>query len=134
MTRWRGGCKRDGRYRWSDGGAPGATKPARRGIRPGSDLLPPAQIGAFLSRVNGPASCFIQDDQVGTAPPTPLPALPTPPDRRRRSGLPPRSRSEEHTSELQSPMYLVCRLLLEKKKKTTGNLPEYLSPYSIHRT
>src|SRR5437762_11407709 len=26
-----------------------------------------------------------------------------------------RSRSEEHTSELQSPMYLVCRLLLEKK-------------------
>src|SRR5437762_7212222 len=29
-----------------------------------------------------------------------------------------RSRSEEHTSELQSPMYLVCRLLLEKKKYT----------------
>src|SRR5437762_6161642 len=28
-------------------------------------------------------------------------------------------RSEEHTSELQSPMYLVCRLLLEKKKKHT---------------
>src|SRR5437879_10926446 len=27
------------------------------------------------------------------------------------------SRSEEHTSELQSPMYLVCRLLLEKKKQ-----------------
>src|SRR5436189_1124767 len=32
---------------------------------------------------------------------------------------PARSRSEEHTSELQSPMYLVCRLLLEKKKKNT---------------
>src|SRR5437764_4534041 len=29
-------------------------------------------------------------------------------------------RSEEHTSELQSPMYLVCRLLLEKKKKRTN--------------
>src|SRR5437879_10580310 len=28
----------------------------------------------------------------------------------------PLPRSEEHTSELQSPMYLVCRLLLEKKK------------------
>src|SRR5437879_10003486 len=27
-----------------------------------------------------------------------------------------RARSEEHTSELQSPMYLVCRLLLDKKK------------------
>src|SRR5258708_8773633 len=29
-----------------------------------------------------------------------------------------RRRSEEHTSELQSPDHLVCRLLLEKKKKT----------------
>src|SRR5690348_17706264 len=29
-----------------------------------------------------------------------------------------RSRSEEHTSELQSPVHLVCRLLLEKKKAT----------------
>src|SRR5437879_10543474 len=28
-------------------------------------------------------------------------------------------RSEEHTSELQSPMYLVCRLLLEKKKRNS---------------
>src|SRR5438876_4511265 len=30
-----------------------------------------------------------------------------------------RNRSEEHTSELQSPVHLVCRLLLEKKKKNT---------------
>src|SRR5437867_10807276 len=30
-------------------------------------------------------------------------------------------RSEEHTSELQSPYDLVCRLLLEKKKKTRNN-------------
>ena len=29
-------------------------------------------------------------------------------------------RSEEHTSELQSPMYLVCRLLLAKKKRISG--------------
>src|SRR5437762_14370999 len=36
------------------------------------------------------------------------------------------SRSEEHTSELQSPMYLVCRLLLEKKKKKYQN-PKTLS-------
>src|SRR5436189_4681093 len=33
------------------------------------------------------------------------------------SGATLRQRSEEHTSELQSPMYLVCRLLLEKKKQ-----------------
>src|SRR3712207_8085500 len=31
------------------------------------------------------------------------------------------ARSEEHTSELQSRQYLVCRLLLEKKKKQTNN-------------
>src|SRR3712207_7305014 len=31
----------------------------------------------------------------------------------------PQQRSEEHTSELQSRQYLVCRLLLEKKKKRT---------------
>src|SRR5437763_6687353 len=35
----------------------------------------------------------------------------------RASGYEPRS--EEHTSELQSPMYLVCRLLREKKKITS---------------
>src|SRR5256885_10986249 len=33
-----------------------------------------------------------------------------------------RQRSEEHTSELQSPCNLVCRLLLEKKKKNNNNL------------
>src|SRR5258708_12690795 len=35
---------------------------------------------------------------------------------RRSSGTARRSRSEEHTSELQSPDHLLCRLLLEKKK------------------
>src|SRR5437762_10240641 len=47
-------------------------------------------------------------------------------------------RSEEHTSELQSPMYLVCRLLLEKKKQTQNNycafLPIVLSPLTHERT
>src|SRR2546422_7538272 len=33
------------------------------------------------------------------------------------------ARSEEHTSELQSRLHLVCRLLLEKKKKTNTQLP-----------
>src|SRR5205823_8777216 len=43
----------------------------------------------------------------------------------RSEQLPGVSRSEEHTSELQSLAYLVCRLLLEKKKKqTTMNLHE----------
>src|SRR2546425_5052547 len=39
-------------------------------------------------------------------------------DARRRAGR----RSEEHTSELQSLAYLVCRLLLEKKKKADGGI------------
>src|SRR3712207_7223035 len=39
----------------------------------------------------------------------------------------PAERSEEHTSELQSRQYLVCRLLLEKKK--TKNMQQ---PYQIH--
>src|SRR3712207_7722325 len=57
-----------------------------------------------------------------------------PPSPRRRSARRPGSavgrvrrsfRSEEHTSELQSRQYLVCRLLLEKKKKhpTTSTIP-----------
>src|SRR5690348_17802693 len=37
--------------------------------------------------------------------------------RRRQPPLVHRRRSEEHTSELQSPVHLVCRLLLEKKKQ-----------------
>src|SRR5437764_7442725 len=39
-------------------------------------------------------------------------------------------RSEEHTSELQSPMYLVCRLLLEKKNVEAvlaANAPKFTS-------
>src|SRR5256885_11840376 len=52
------------------------------------------------------------------------------PSAQRRTGAPPQTghlgngggifkRSEEHTSELQSPCNLVCRLLLEKKKNTS---------------
>src|SRR5260370_12067560 len=48
-------------------------------------------------------------------------------------------RSEEHTSELQSHLNLVCRLLLEKKKKKIDELTEtskfaYISPADIHPT
>src|SRR5438552_13731198 len=40
--------------------------------------------------------------------------------RSRSSRVPTWTRSEEHTSELQSPDHLVCRLLLEKKKTSTN--------------
>src|SRR2546426_8519859 len=47
-----------------------------------------------------------------------------------------RGRSEEHTSELQSPCNLVCRLLLEKKKSWTLGLParRSASPLTAVRT
>src|SRR5438876_4455659 len=42
-------------------------------------------------------------------------------------------RSEEHTSELQSPVHLVCRLLLEKKKRSSyRSIRTYLYPMSLH--
>src|SRR2546422_2776129 len=37
-------------------------------------------------------------------------------------------RSEEHTSELQSRLHLVCRLLLEKKKKNAPAAPKRVTP------
>src|SRR5947208_10492294 len=56
----------------------------------------------------------------------------SPPRQSRHIGV---LRSEEHTSELQSPDHLVCRLLLEKKKKeteadknyTTNEIPQLVS-------
>src|SRR5256885_3060655 len=42
-------------------------------------------------------------------------------------------RSEEHTSELQSPCNLVCRLLLEKKKGSTRRPPPHPGPRSQRR-
>src|SRR3712207_8862212 len=43
-----------------------------------------------------------------------------------------RRRSEEHTSELQSRQYLVCRLLLEKKKNRKRTLLQYRHDHSSH--
>src|SRR5438876_5866217 len=66
------------------------------------------------------------------------------PARPRRNGVAShlaRRRSEEHTSELQSPVHLVCRLLLEKKKKNTKtqihsktNNKPYANTYQQHET
>src|SRR5256884_4823593 len=49
--------------------------------------------------------------------PTTNPTLSSPNDYSWLLSLPHRNRSEEHTSELQSRLHLVCRLLLEKKNK-----------------
>src|SRR2546425_7537505 len=79
---------------------------------PRSTLFPYTTL--FRSTAAGPRSSIAQR---GTRSPPrrhPAPRSSTALVSRRSAG---RSRSEEHTSELQSLAYLVCRLLLEKKKK-----------------
>src|SRR5258708_11465227 len=57
------------------------------------------------------------------------------PQESRRGPPTPGRRSEEHTSELQSPDHLVCRLLLEKKKASLFFTPRSLcTPALSHRT
>src|SRR5256885_13309966 len=71
------------------------------------------------SRARGPGRDRLARDAAAARPVAP-PDQPRPDPRRRRPprivGSRARARSEEHTSELQSPCNLVCRLLLEKKK------------------
>src|SRR2546426_6658493 len=69
------------------------------------------------------------------------PPLPKPQPRRHRLRLqrpaaefPGPLRSEEHTSELQSPCNLVCRLLLEKKKKKTKKREEHMTTHTTCST
>src|SRR3712207_7479243 len=50
-------------------------------------------------------------------------------DDRPAGAVPAAARSEEHTSELQSRQYLVCRLLLEKKKTTSSHLTSVLTQF-----
>src|SRR2546421_4350607 len=73
---------------------------------PRSTLFPYTTLFRSLVRRAGPAT-----DRPERRPRVPRPARPGRGTRGRRS------RSEEHTSELQSRSDLVCRLLLEKKKK-----------------
>src|SRR2546425_8387368 len=81
----------------------GTIRRAQEPVR-GVDIKRPANSRAHASRFPHPASRVLQ-----SRPPTPR-DTPVAPRTRRTA------RSEEHTSELQSLAYLVCRLLLEKKK------------------
>src|SRR5256885_7061401 len=67
----------------------------------------------------------------GRTPTRPRTSRPAAPTRPCACAGPPPWRSEEHTSELQSPCNLVCRLLLEKKKKEKLYVL-YLSTHHIH--
>src|SRR3712207_6851797 len=89
---------------------------------PRSTLFPYTTL--FRSFDGGGGKTSSQEEAADVAPATPRPNR-APPDDPQNPHRPPVhartaarfGRSEEHTSELQSRQYLVCRLLLEKKKK-----------------
>src|SRR5256885_12572326 len=94
--------------------------------RPPRSTLFPTRRSSDLSTL--PAGTF------GTPTPPPRPGTnssPSPPPT--HPGCRPVPRSEEHTSELQSPCKLVCRLLLEKKKEhsTSASWPTFSSANRI---
>src|SRR3712207_6875028 len=83
-----------------------------------------------LFRSNAASPRTARTPAAPSSPPAPPPTPPGPVHPGHATHQPPRPRSqrcflsrrsEEHTSELQSRQYLVCRLLLEKKNKKTQN-------------
>src|SRR3712207_8326497 len=79
-----------------------------------------SRVGPLLDRIDGPVASFTGDgaydrDDVHAGVAARHPDADV--------IVPPRARSEEHTSELQSRQYLVCRLLLEKKKNYRRHRP-----------
>src|SRR3712207_6880661 len=89
----------------------------RRGIKKGLYLLPSAFTAANVGMGYFAVMAALRGFQMldGVAPGEPLEGLAAQ-----------KVRSEEHTSELQSRQYLVCRLLLEKKKETDAMLLDHV--------
>src|SRR5690348_9180930 len=71
-------------------------------------------------------------DRIGSRPEDPMSSVFAAAMREWRRSM--AKRSEEHTSELQSPVHLVCRLLLEKKKMTMKLYVSVKQPLSQHLT
>src|SRR3712207_8914129 len=85
------------------------------------DALPICEWAAPTPPPTSPApACSSRAGPVPPTPPRAGPASAPPACRLPRRGA---ARSEEHTSELQSRPYLVCRLLLEKKKRRPVTTP-----------
>src|SRR2546422_4947762 len=82
---------------------------------------------------SGPGGPVLIIAGLGTAPEMPVARRPGAPGQRivmsliARALAWARARSEEHTSELQSRLHLVCRLLLEKKKTNKNKLSDNVS-------
>src|SRR5207249_8772339 len=86
----------------SDGQAVNAAESSRKKSR---SLLPASKAALAAVRISGRKRCSSSRKRLGLS-----------------ANMPLRFRSEEHTSELQSRFDLVCRLLLEKKKKQTNTI------------
>src|SRR2546429_1162532 len=87
---------------------------------PSSPLFPYTTLFRSPSTTPAASNSSARASRTPPSAPTSSPAFPANP----KTTTPPRSplssrRSEEHTSELQSRLHLVCRLLLEKKKNRT---------------
>src|SRR5437879_10453317 len=98
------------------GGPKSAVTVNRRWLFSSSSMVrAPRFVGTFPTTVNlsGVSSCTT----VSVPSPFEANASPVPASNRDGTLTVVHERSEEHTSELQSPMYLVCRLLLEKKNR-----------------
>src|SRR5258708_20118149 len=123
LTQDRGACERMHAER-KRGKRPGCLERHERQCRRGPECFIAESRGWFRgvsAREGAPLPQFIQrgvhraNDVAGTAAVCPRQLALT---ARNCAFVVKRTRSEEHTSELQSPDHLVCRLLLEKKKKT----------------
>src|SRR2546430_12102533 len=100
-----------------------------------TNWCPPVQFRLLFFFFNDTATTEIYTLSLHDALPistrAPRPSSPRPETRRRRCPARWRARrSEEHTSELQSQSNLVCRLLLEKKKKPAITQPPLLTTHN----
>src|SRR3712207_8486280 len=96
-------------------------RPPRSTLFPYTTLFRSAPKTVLLRKVLEPEVLLVAERQVHVLQSRPRSALEQVIHRREEQQLP-RPRSEEHTSELQSRQYLVCRLLLEKKKISTSRI------------
>src|SRR3712207_8569724 len=91
--------------------------------------IPRAASTPCTGKVSYPPMMLMNSETKTARPGSPIaakaPSASNPPAHGILAARPP-SRSEEHTSELQSRQYLVCRLLLEKKKNTSIILDTHL--------